>query len=288
MHTKPSPCGVQRALLRYAVAASIGCACWFGSGVAHAQKEQDREPRVAILAYHRFNSTTAADSMTVRVSTFEAQLRFLREHGYRIVPLRDIVNWLVGPQDTGMPNRAVAFTADDGHRSVYEVLMPIAVRERVPFTLFIYPSAISNASYALSWTQLETLQRTGLFDVQSHTYWHPNFNIERAHRTHEDYRRFATKQLVDSRARIEAQLGARVDLLAWPFGIVDPELIEIASALGYRAAFTIEGRTVDRHASPLAVSRLLMTDADSPAVLARRLGEAEPNEHRGTLKERSP
>ena len=279
MQTKPSARAVPRGPLRYALAALIGCACWFASGISSAQSDPGREPHVAILAYHRFNSTTAVDSMTVRVATFEAQLHFLREHGYRVVALRDIVNWLISPQDAVMPNKAVAFTADDRHRSVYEVLMPIAVRERLSFTLFIYPSAISNASYALSWTQLETLQRTGLFDVQSHTYWHPNFNIERAHRTPEDFRRFATKQLVDSRTRIEAKLGTRVDLLAWPFGIVDPELIEIASALGYRAAFTIEGRTIDRRASPLAVSRLLITDADRPAVLARRLGEAEPNNH---------
>jgi peptidoglycan/xylan/chitin deacetylase (PgdA/CDA1 family) len=288
MHMKSFARAVWRAPLRYAIAALISWACSLASAVAYAQEDSGREPRVAILAYHRFNSTVAADSMTVRVSTFEAQLRFLREHGYRIVALRDIVNWLVGPQDTVMPNKAVAFTADDGHRSVYEVLMPIAVREHVPFTLFIYPSAISNASYALSWTQLKALQRTGLFDVQSHTYWHPNFNIERAHRTQEDFRRFAAKQLADSRTRIEAQLGTPVDLLAWPFGIADPELIEIASALDYRAAFTIEGRTVDRHASRLAVSRLLMTDADTPAVLARRLGESELNVQKSNIKERLP
>ncbi len=240
---------------------------------ARAGKSEDRPRRVAVLAYHRF-SLSADDSMTVRVATFDAQLRFLREHGYRVVPLRDIVNWVSGT-GAALPPKAVALTADDGHRSVYEVLRPIALREHLPFTLFVYPSAISNAAYALTWAQLKALQDSGLFDVQSHTYWHPNFNVERAHRTPDDFRRFAQRQLVDSRRRIESELGTHVDLLAWPFGIVDDELIAMASAAGYRAAVTIAGRTVDERAAPLALPRLLITDADTPAVLARRLGELD-------------
>ena len=165
MYMNPSARAAPRRSRQYALTALIGAACAFGSAAAYAEANAAREQHVAILAYHRFNRTAAVDSMTVRVATFDAQLRFLRERGYRIVSLRDVVNWLLSPQDTAMPNKAVAFTADDGHRSVYEVLMPIAVREHVPFTLFIYPSAISNAPYALSWTQLETLQRTGLFEV---------------------------------------------------------------------------------------------------------------------------
>ncbi|TAM52116.1 MAG: polysaccharide deacetylase family protein [Paraburkholderia sp.] len=261
-----------RHLVRDVFMLVIGCASWLVG--AHAAAIGSDQPRVAILAYHRFDSARAVDSMTVRVTTFEAQLRFLREHGYRIVTLPEIVKWLATP-DATLPEKAVAFTADDGHRSVYEVLMPIAVREHLPFTLFIYPSAISNASYALTWAQLKALQQTGLFDVQSHTYWHPNFNIERARRSPDDFRRFVEKQLVDSRNRLHAELGVETTMLAWPFGIVDPELTSIAASTGYRAAFTIAGHMVDKHSPPLAVSRLLITDADTPSVLARRLGESQ-------------
>lgn len=261
-----------RHLVRDVLMLVIGCSSWLAG--AHAAPSGSDSPRVAILAYHRFDSTRAVDSMTVRVATFEAQLRFLREHGYRIVTLPEIVDWLATP-DASLPDKAVAFTADDGHRSVYEVLMPIAVRERLPFTLFIYPSAISNASYALTWTQLKALQQTGLFDVQSHTYWHPNFNLERAHRSPDDFHRFVERQLVDSRNRLHAELGVEATMLAWPFGIVDSELTSIAASTGYRAAFTIAGHMVDKHSPPLAVSRLLITDADTPSVLARRLGEPQ-------------
>lgn len=226
-------------------------------------------PQVAILVYHRF-SATADDSMTVRVTTFQAHLAFFREHGWRFVPLKDVVSWIENTSVT-LPTKSVVLTVDDGHRSVYEVLRPIVMRERLPVTLFIYPSAISNASYALTWDELRELQQTGLFDVQSHTDWHPNFNIERRHRAAEDFRRFAQFQLVHSKARLEAELGSHVDMLAWPFGIRDDHLMRLAAQSGYVAGLTLDARLVDRHACSLALPRFLVIDAYSPADLARLL-----------------
>ena len=228
---------------------------------------------VAILVYHRF-SDTADDSMTVRVTTFEAQLRFLKQHGYEIVPLRAIVSWLRDPAAT-LPRKAVALTVDDGHESVYQRLLPIAQREQLPVTLFVYPSAISNASYALTWEQLRTLRATGLFDVQSHTWWHPNFHVERRRQAPAEFERFASTQLQHSRELIESRLGGQVDMVAWPFGLYDDDLVRIASKLGYVAAFTLNAQRV-RPSSPLmALPRFLMVDDVTPRILGRLLGEPE-------------
>lgn len=228
---------------------------------------------VAILVYHRF-SDTADDSMTVRVATFEAQLRFLKQHGYAIVPLRAIVTWLRDP-DAALPPKAVALTVDDGHESVYQRLLPIAQREQLPVTLFVYPSAISNASYALTWEQLSTLRATGLFDVQSHTWWHPNFHIERRRQSPAEFERFASAQLQHSRELIESRLGGHVDMLAWPFGLYDDDLVRIAIKVGYVAAFTLNARRVSPSSPLLALPRFLMVDDVTPRILGRLLGEPE-------------
>ncbi|WP_336602419.1 polysaccharide deacetylase family protein [Paraburkholderia bengalensis] len=226
---------------------------------------------VAILVYHRF-SDTADDSMTVRVATFEAQIRFLKEHGYEIVPLRAIVTWLRNPAAT-LPRKAVALTVDDGHASVYQRLLPIAQREQLPITLFVYPSAISNASYALTWEQLRTLRGTGLFDVQSHTWWHPNLHVERRRLAPAEFERFASMQLQHSRELIESRLGEHVDMLAWPFGVYDDDLMRIASRLGYMAAFTLNAQRVSRSSPLMALPRFLMVDDVTPRILGRLLGE---------------
>ncbi len=263
MCPKTFPQALRRAALALALA-------WFAAWALPAIAS-DAVPRVAILVYHRFG-LTAADSMTVRVETFEAQLSMLRAHGYRFVALRDVLDWLDGER-ASLPPKAIALTVDDGHRSVFDTLQPIALRERLPITLFIYPSAISNASYALTWDQLQALQTTGSFDVQSHTFWHPNFNTERARLSHDAFEAFATMQLRKSRASLETHLGTHVDVLAWPFGIVDDELVRMASAAGYRAAFELGGRMIDRDAPRFRLPRFLVVDSDTPAVLARLLGE---------------
>jgi peptidoglycan/xylan/chitin deacetylase (PgdA/CDA1 family) len=245
--------------------AVLVCVCGLAWGADSA------EPHVTILVYHRF-SETADDSMTVRMSTFESQLRVLREHGYHIVPLREVVDWLRDP-DATLPPKPVVITVDDGHRSVYEKLLPVMLRERLTVTLFIYPSAISNASYAMTWEQLRALKQTGLVDIQSHTYWHPNFNIERRHRTPEDFQQFVRTQLEKSRQRIESQTGSHVDMLAWPFGIYDDELITLAADEGYTVGLTLDARKADRHARLLALPRFLMIDAYGANTFARLLGE---------------
>ncbi|WP_260400420.1 polysaccharide deacetylase family protein [Burkholderia ubonensis] len=216
-------------------------------------------PCVLILAYHRF-AAERLDSMTVRTETFRAHLRSIDAAGYRIVPLADVVRWHAG--DAGaVPARAVAITVDDGHRSVYDVLRPLLAQHPAPVTLFIYPSAISNASYAMTWGQLRTLGATGGFDIQSHTYWHPNFRTERARRTPDDFRRFASWQLSRSRKRLEAETGKPVRLLAWPFGIHDAETERLAAQAGYVAAFTLAARPVRLADPALALPRYLITDA---------------------------
>lgn len=238
--------------------------------MAHADAAQPAA-MPAVLVYHRF-ADTATDSMTVRVATFEAHLAWLRAHGYQIVPLRDIVVWLRDPT-AALPPKAIAITVDDGHRSVYEVLRPIVLRERFPVTLFIYPSAISSASYAMTWPELRELRDTGLFKIQSHTWWHPNFNTERRRQSAAEFKQFALKQFTHSRELLEYQLGGHVDMLAWPFGIYDDELIALAQRAGYDAAFTIEPHDITRSTPPLAIPRFLMVDACTPERLGEFLGE---------------
>ena len=233
---------------------------------------QQRSAEVPILVYHRFGPTVA-DMMTVTTAVFEEQLAWLRDHQYQIIPLGSLVSSLRDPS-APIPEHVVAVTADDGHKSVYTEMFPLIKRYRFAVTLFIYPSAISNASYALTWEQLAEMIKTGLVDVQSHTYWHPNFRHERARLSPDDYRTFVMTQLTRSKQVLERHFGGSVDMLAWPFGIFDPELEQWAALAGYRAAFTLERSAATRGSDPLALPRYLMTDLDRGARFAAILGDS--------------
>jgi len=213
---------------------------------------------VPILVYHRFGPVVA-DTMTVRTSVFATQLDFLHRHGYTIIPLRRLITYLTG-DPTPLPPRAIVITVDDGHATVYTDLFPMILRDKILVTLFVYPSAVSNASYALTWDQLIEMKKSGLVDIQSHTYWHPNFKIEKRKLDADAYVKFVLMQMSRSKALLEQRLGGAVDMLAWPFGIYDDELIALARQSGYIAAFTIERHSVNRADALLSLPRYLMTD----------------------------
>ena len=210
--------------------------------------------------------------MTVRTSNFESQLQWLQQKGFRVISLRSLVDFLQGTGEAP-PERSVVVTIDDGHRTVFSEALPVIQKYQVPATLFIYPSAISNASYALTWDQLRKMRGIDGIDVQSHTYWHPNFDKERKRLSQDAFTAFADVQLRKSKARLEQELPGRVDLLAWPFGLVGEDLQAMARKAGYAAAFSIVRRRVEKSDESMALPRFLMTDQVGVSEFASIVGK---------------
>lgn len=232
------------------------------------------EASVPILVYHRFDPAKAA-AMTVTTPVFAEELAWLADRKIAVIPLHALVDRL--RDGAPLPSSSVVITADDGNRTVYTDMFPLILRYRVPVTLFIYPSAISNASYALTWDQIREMLRSGLIDVQSHTYWHPNFHTERSRLSPRDYEDFVTRQLTLSKSKLETALGVHVDLLAWPFGIYDAQLERLAAQAGYVAAFTIERTRARQGGNLFELPRYIVTDQDRGARFADLvLGSGHP------------
>ncbi len=232
---------------------------------------------VPILLYHRFGPVVA-DSMTVTTSVFESHLRYLKDHGYRVIPLRRLIDYYLGKGPKPVAG-SVVIVADDGHESVYRYMLPLVRQYQVPVTLFLYPSAISNASYAMTWAQLRDLKQTGLFDLQGHTYWHPNFKKDEKRMSRSEYERSVDLQLTRSRTKLEKELGGRIDMLAWPFGIYDDWLMAKAKEAGYVAGFSIEARHAGEGDALMKLPRYLLTNADSGKVFERILQGRTGNGH---------
>lgn len=94
--------------------------------------------QVPILAYHRFGPTVA-DNMTVATRTFESQLETIRQGGYRVIRLQEVVDSILSGKS--LPPRSVVITADVGHESIDKEMVPRLRRYVFTSTLFIYPSA---------------------------------------------------------------------------------------------------------------------------------------------------
>lgn len=225
--------------------------------------------RVPILVYHDIHPTTKS-SMTISTKKFEEQLIWLRDNGYTVIPLRDLVDYLQGRRDS-LPKKAVVITADDGRSSVYEYMWPIVRKYDVPVTLFVYTSPISNAKWAMTWDQLRELKNTWHFDIQGHTYWHPNFKQERKKLSNDEYRKLLHANLVKAKEVIDKKIGTDITLLAWPFGIYDADLEQAASKAGYEMAFSIDGRDASRTERTMSQPRYMVVDSQSMRTFASQV-----------------
>jgi len=262
--------------LRIFVALILLALCFSGAMSSAAE-----DVSVPVLCYHRFGPTKA-DGMTVTTKVFAAQMKWLQDNGYTVIPMRTLVNYLRG-QGPPPPPKSVVLSADDAHKTVYSDMWPVVRKYNMPVTLFIYPSCVSNphAPYAMSWEQLKELQKTGLFDMQSHTFWHPNFKKDKKKLKPEEYQKLVNTQLTKSKAILEKKFGTPVDLLAWPFGIYDDELEKKASEAGYVVAFSIDRRHAGKSESLTAQPRYLMTNGDGTKNFAAIIeGRAQEKGHK--------
>ena len=216
---------------------------------------------IPILCYHNFNPSVPG-SMNLTPQRFESQIKWLKDNGFTIIPLKEAVEYLQGTRSS-LPPKAIVITADDGWESVYTYMLPIVKKYNIPVTLFVYPETISEGKHALTWNQLKELQNTGLFDIQGHTYTHSNFKIEKKTRSPAGYAKFVTRELAGSKKILEDHLGTKITLLAWPFGIYDDYLEQEAAKAGYTMAFSIDYHTANKSYKPMSQPRFMIIQGQS-------------------------
>ena len=87
---------------------------------------------VPILVYHILNPKVPA-SMTITPERFGTQLKWIKDNGYTVIPLKKLVSYLQG-NIVSLPAKPVVITADDGWKSDYTYLYPLARKYNIPVT----------------------------------------------------------------------------------------------------------------------------------------------------------
>ena len=110
--------------------------------------------------------------------SFARKLEHLSRNGYATLSIDEYVGVLRG--SVPAPERAVLLTFDDGRGSVWSVAAPLLRRHGMRAVVFLVPGRVpahaprpaSEHAALMSWEEIETLARGGLFDFQSHTLLH--------------------------------------------------------------------------------------------------------------------
>ena len=87
-----------------------------------------------VFAYHRFGEDRVP-ATNIRLDQFDAHLAYLEMGGFTVWPLSRIVDAL--QNNTDIPDRTVALTADDAYRSVMTEAWPRLKQRGWTMTLFV-------------------------------------------------------------------------------------------------------------------------------------------------------
>ena len=110
--------------------------------------------------------------------SFARKLEHLARNGYATLSIEEYLGVLRGSRPA--PERAVLLTFDDGRGSLWSVAAPLLRRHGMRAVVFLVPGRVpahaprpaSEHVALMSWEEIETLARGGLFDFQSHTLLH--------------------------------------------------------------------------------------------------------------------
>lgn len=243
----------RRAVTRIAAVFMAGVALVTGGAatVSHARADGTAPAASAVVfAYNRFGEDQSPNS-SIRLDQFESHIEELQDGDYTVLPLPEILDAI----RTGkpLPDRAVAITIDDATKQVYREAWPRLRAAGLPVTLFVATDPLDRgAPTHMSWAEVRQMANAGvtiglLGSTTMSLLGRP------MNEASSDIRRAAD--------RVEAEVGRRPTLLAWPQGEYSSDLQELAMTLGFTAALGLQSGVVYSGADDKALPRFVMNEA---------------------------
>jgi len=233
--------------------------------------------RAVVLLFHRVGEACPGDEIGMPVERFTRFCDFLARH-FEVVSLAALVERLrTGGDLSGM----AVITFDDGYLDNHEVAAPILRKVGLPASFFVSTGYIGTERVPgwdadqgvvpqwMTWEHVRDLRRQG-FELGAHTVNHVNLgdadSFRRAHAAplpeHWNVNvgpGEQAREVEDSKAQLERELGAPVTAFAYPFGRRE-NLSENSRRFVREAGFTVcvsaVGGTVVQGTAPLAINRV--------------------------------
>lgn len=194
------------------------------------------ENQLPILMFHYVTSDEdqlPKDSNNIDVTTFENELKALKEQGYTTVSAADAQRVLTTKEKPS--NKLVWLTFDDGSVTMYTRIFPLLKKYQMHATSFIITSFVDNGQGGiLTWEQIKEMKESGWVDFGSHTVDHPDLETQ----TLEAQR----SELADSKADLDKNLTQKTNMICYPAGGYNQNTLDLSTELGYQYGFLDPGR----------------------------------------------
>jgi peptidoglycan/xylan/chitin deacetylase (PgdA/CDA1 family) len=240
--------------------------------------------RAGILTYHRvaeISANAVKPTWNVTPGRFRYQLKGLRQLGWEPIPLCALLG--ANSTDETLPPRSFVVTFDDGYENFYTAVRPILHDLNIPATVFLATASVNGPGpfpfddwveagsifvpqdswRPMTLEQCRELTRDPLIEIGAHTHTHRNFRGDP---------RGLQQDLRDCLEFLQLQLAIKAAAFAFPFGVADPELLEVARRAGVLCALTCEEELVNPQSEPFGWGRFGVAEYDTPSTLAACLG----------------
>jgi peptidoglycan/xylan/chitin deacetylase (PgdA/CDA1 family) len=236
-------------------------ACGFAQQRANATDRAAAWRGVPVLMYHKVDARVPAHDavgrdLTVEPAAFEAQLRYLREHGIATLTAEDLARELRAGR---RPRDAVVLTFDDGYDDAATTALPLLRKYGERGTFYVSSGFVGTPRH-LSWRQIRSMRAAGM-EMACHGTEHLDLStLDRAGQTAE---------AAGCLQRFERWSGGPKPLTyAYPAGKYDAVTLALMKKLGIRAAFTERPGTVLDLSRPYELPRLRVRHDDDLARFA--------------------
>lgn len=202
---------------------------WNPSGV-----ESTGYQLVPVLTYHDI-APQAKGRLVISVKSFEEQMRYLKEQGYRVVSLSEFHEFLSLRRQ--LPRRSVVITFDDGYKSFMQYAYPVLKALGFTATLFVYTDYVGTGRNALSWEDLAKLAAEG-FQVEGHSKTHSDLR-RRPGESEADHGRRMRAEMEAPQKLFEQRMGRPARFLAYPYGAADDGVVQRTREYGFVGGLTV-------------------------------------------------
>ena len=228
---------------------------------------------LTVIGYHEIvaHANAIIPDYAVSSQQFELHLDWLQQNGYHFITVDQLIKASEGRYQ--LPSKPVLLTVDDGYQSFYQYAYPILKARKIPVVLsvvgsWLEPKANSMVQFGddqlarnklLSWTELKTMQDSGLVEIGSHSYnlhrgviGNPQGNSEPAAitreydaktKTYESDKAYAAriyKDLKKNNSVLKAHGLRSPRVMVWPYGRYNMQTINIAKKLGMPIAISLD------------------------------------------------
>jgi peptidoglycan/xylan/chitin deacetylase (PgdA/CDA1 family) len=184
-----------------------------------------------ILMYHYVevpSATTTLKGLYLDPVIFDEQLKVLKDNNYETLFVSELANNLRQEKKAGAKN--IVLTFDDGYEDFYTQVWPVLKKYNYKATLYVIINKLGAKGY-LSREQVKELAFSGLVEIGSHTFNHPDLRSLK--------KKDANFEIQASKVILEQISGKPVLSFAYPYGYYKTDFFSVASGSNYLAAVSV-------------------------------------------------